>query len=297
MSVRIDEPLVAALVAEQFPEWAHLPIRPVTDGGWDNRTFHLGEHMSVRLPSRAAYCEQVPKEQRWLPILAPQLPLPIPQPLAMGKPNADYPWHWSIYRWLDGECASRERISDLSTFTAAVADFLAALQRIDTTDAPPPGQHNFWRGGSLDAYDSETQAAIETLGDAVDGAAATALWDAARASEWNDHPVWVHGDVAAGNLLVDGGELCAVIDFGCCAVGDPACDMAVAWTLLDRESRATFRDRLDVDPGTWLRGRGWVLWKALITLSKDSTGKSDSVHGAKRALDEVLSEHRHEARP
>ncbi len=288
--MKIDVPLVTSLINEQFPQWADLPIRPVANGGWDNRTFHLGERMSVRLPSHAVYSEQVAKEQRWLPILAPQLPLPIPRPIAMGEPSTDYPWHWSIYSWLDGECASRENIANLDGFARSLADFLAALQGIECADGPPSGPHNFWRGGSLDVYDAETRQAIHALRGVIDGDSSSTLWEAARTCEWRGRPSWLHGDVAAGNLLVDEGELSAVIDFGCCAVGDPACDMAIAWTLLDGNARDSFRKRLAIDEGTWLRGRGWVLWKTLITLAKDPARTSIDAHEAKRVLEEVLSD-------
>src|SRR5688500_9381497 len=132
-TVQIDASLVSRLVATQFSQWANLPVRPVEFGGWDNRTFHLGEQMTVRLPSAAAYSLQVEKEQRWLPSLAPQLPLPIPVPLAMGQPAVGYPWHWSVYRWLDGEIATIERIADLRQFAIDLAHFLIALYGIDST--------------------------------------------------------------------------------------------------------------------------------------------------------------------
>ena len=202
--MQIDVSLVSRLVATQFPQWAHLPIKPVEFGGWDNRTFHLGEQMTVRLPSAAAYALQVEKEQRWLPRLAPHLPLPIPVPLAMGQPAAGYPWHWSVYRWLDGEIATIERIADLPQFAIDLAQFLVALYRIDPTGGPPPGPHNFFRGGPLTVYDGETRQAIAALDGTIDTDAATAVWEAALAATWRGSPVWVHGDVAAGNLLVTG---------------------------------------------------------------------------------------------
>lgn len=202
----IDAALVSRLVAAQFPQWAGLPIRPVEFGGWDNRTFHLGERMTVRLPSAAAYAEQVEKEQRWLPKLAPQLPLPIPTPLAKGEPTDFYPWPWSVYRWLDGETASVERIADMRQFATALAEFLVALQRADATDGPPPGKHNFFRGGSLTVYDGETRRAIAALDGAIDTDPATEIWEAALSATWCGEPVWVHGDVAVGNLLIRDGR-------------------------------------------------------------------------------------------
>ena len=187
-----------------FQQWADLPIRPVDFGGWDNRTFHLGEQMTVRLPSAAGYALQVEKEQRWLPRLAPLLPLPIPVPLAMGQPGDGYPWHWSVYRWLDGETATIERIADLRQFAIDLAHFLVALHQIDATGGPPPGPHNFYRGGPLTVYDAETRQAIAALDGTIDTDAATEVWEAALKATWHGSPVWVHGDVAAGNLLVKG---------------------------------------------------------------------------------------------
>lgn len=288
--VPVDASLVRRLVSTQFPQWAHLPIRPVELGGWDNRTFHLGERMTVRLPSAAAYALQVEKEHHWLPRLAPHLPLPIPVPLAMGQPADGYPWHWSVYRWLDGEVASIECIADLRQFAIDLAEFLVALYRIDATGGPPPGPQNFYRGGSLTVYDDETRQAIAALEGAIDTKAATAVWEAALAATWRGSPVWVHGDVAAGNLLVRDGRLSAVIDFGTSGVGDPACDLAIAWTLLAGESRETFRAAVPLDDGTWTRGRGWTLWKALITLAALPDANALAASASRRIADHVLAE-------
>lgn len=236
----INVSLVGQLVAAQFPQWAHLPVKPVEFGGWDNRTFHLGEDMIVRLPSAEAYAAQVEKEHRWLPRFAPLLPLDIPVPLAMGVPADVYPWHWSIYQWLDGENATIERIASLHEFAVMLAQFLVALQRIDSTGGPPPGRHNFYRGGPLAIYDVETRQAIASLDGRIDTDAVTAVWEAALKATWDGPPVWIHGDVAAANLLVKRGRLSAVIDFGCSGVGDPACDLTIAWTLFSGKSRKAF---------------------------------------------------------
>jgi len=293
--VKIDVSLVRELVAAQFPHWADLPIKPVERSGWDNRTFHLGEHRSVRLPSGAAYARQVEKEHRWLPRLAPLLPLPIPVPLALGAPALGYPWPWSIYRWLEGETAAIERIADLRQFATTLARFLTALQRIDATGGPPPGQHNFFRGGPLAIYAGETRQALATLDATIDGDAVTAVWEAALGTTWHGSPVWVHGDVSAGNLLVKRGRLSAVIDFGSSGVGDPACDLAIAWTLLDRESRDAFRAALPLDGATWARGRGWTLWKGLITLVQHLSTNPVEAGEARRVINEVLADHKRAA--
>lgn len=287
----IDVTLVRRLISSQFPRWADLPIRPCELGGWDNRTFHLGDQMTVRLPSAERYVAQVKKEHCWLPKLAPLLPLPIPVPLALGAPARDYPWPWSVYRWLNGETASPERVADLPRFAVELARFLMALQRIDVTGGPPPGPHNFSRGGPLVTYDGETRQAIETLDDEVDTAAVTAVWEAALATTWSQAPVWVHGDVSAGNLLVEKGQLAAVIDFGSCGVGDPACDLVIAWGLLGGESREAFRAALPLDRATWARGRGWALWKALIAWAADPDHSLEAPR-AGRIIDVLLADYR-----
>ncbi len=291
----IDAALVRRLISAQFPRWADLPVEPVVPGGWDNRTFLLGEGMVVRLPSAEAYVPQVDKEHRCLPILAPHLPLAIPAPLAKGAPGQGYPFPWSVYRWLDGEDAGVGRIDDLTAFATALAEFLTALQRIDATGGPPPGRHSFFRGGPLATYDAETRRAIEALGDCIDGDAVTAAWNAALAATWHGPPVWFHGDFAAGNLLVKDGRLVAVIDFGCCGVGDPSCDLTIAWTLLSGESRDAFRGGLAVDSATWARARGWALWKTLIVQA--GLVDTNAVEGdrANLIIDEVLADHAHSA--
>jgi aminoglycoside phosphotransferase (APT) family kinase protein len=288
----ITPALVERLLAAQFPQWAGLPITPAVPQGWDNRTFRLGGGLSIRLPSAEGYTPQVEKEHCWLPYLAPRLPLPIPVPLARGEPGAGYPWPWSVYRWLDGEAAQPSRITDLPALAVALATFLSALQRIEPAGGPAAGPHSFFRGAPLEVYDAETRRAIAVVRDIVDAEAATRVWESALTAPFAGPLVWFHGDVAVNNLLVQDGRLSAVIDFGCCGVGDPACDLAIAWTLFSGESRAAFRATLPLDAGTWARGRGWALWKALITLAEYRTSDIAKAAEAHRALDEVLTEYR-----
>jgi aminoglycoside phosphotransferase (APT) family kinase protein len=265
----IDAGLARRLVDRQFPQWAGLPISPVEVDGWDNRTFRLGPELTVRLPSGAWYAQQVAKEQRWLPVLAPQLPLPIPEPVAQGSPDEGYPYPWSVYRWLEGELAAGAEIDDLEAFATDLAGFLRALARVDPTGGPAPGEHNFFRGGPLATYEQETLDAIDALGEAIPRAGVERVWADAMATRWERAPVWLHGDVAATNLLVRDGRLGAVLDFGTSGIGDPACDIAIAFTFLSGAARERFRAELGADDGTWARGRGWSLWKALITLRDD----------------------------
>lgn len=283
--------LVRKLIAGQFPQWAHLPVRRVAVDGWDNRTFRLGEELSVRLPSAASYAGQVQKEQTWLPKLAPLLPLPIPEPVAMGEPGEGYPWHWSVYRWREGEIAERAKIADLRQLAVDVAQFLAALQRIDPTGGPPPGTQNFFRGGDLAVYDGETREALNSLDSRIDTRAAREVWEVALAAKWSGLKVWVHGDVSALNLLVENGRLSAVIDFGCSCVGDPACDTVIAWTFFEGESREAFLNNLPVDESTWARGRGWALWKALITLAPNIDNDPAAAEKPRRVIEAVIGDH------
>lgn len=291
----ITPALVSRLLERQFPQWAHLLVSRVELDGWDNTTFRLGDEFSVRLPSADGYVPQVDKEHRWLPVLAPQLPVRIPEPVARGEPEPAFPRPWSVYRWLQGEPATVERVHDLELFAHDLSVFLAALYEIDPASGPPAGQHSFFRGGPLATYDAETRASITALADRIDASAATQVWEAALATEWRQAPVWVHGDVVGSNLLVVDGRLSAVIDFGCSAVGDPACDLAIAWTFFFGESREAFRDGLGLDRGTWARGRGWALWKALITLDNDGADAAAERFGwrigACEVIDEVLADH------
>ena len=296
----ITPALVKRLLRRQFPEWAHLSVAPVPLDGWDNTTFRLGAHLSVRFPSADGYSAQVDKEQRWLPILAPLLPLAVPTPVARGSAGRDFPRPWSINRWLEGTPATVEKVDDLERFGTDLAGFLCALYAIDSTGGPPPGEHNFHRGAPLDVYDDQTRKAIVELGDVIDGRTATEVWETALTSSWRGAPVWLHGDVTGSNLLVVDGRLSAVIDFGCCAVGDPACDLTIAWTFLVKEGRAAFRDGLALDDATWARARGWALWKALITLANErgEGGELGAVHrfgwrvSAYDVVQEVFGDHR-----
>jgi aminoglycoside phosphotransferase (APT) family kinase protein len=282
MKANITETVVSRLIESQFPDWAGLPVTAVDLDGSDNTTFRLGSRLSVRLPSDDRYVPQIDKEHNWLPRLAPHLPVPIPQPVAKGQPTVDFPRPWSIYRWLEGETATVDRIEDLTLFASQLADFLAALYDCDATGGPPPGAHSFYRGGSLWTWDGQTRQALDSLTARIDTKAAAAVWDVALAVEIRPPAVWVHGDVTGSNLLVADGQLAAVIDFGCCAVGDPACDTTIAWTLFRGESREAFVSRLPVGPDVWQRGRGWALWKALITLARDVESPGYALEAARR---------------
>lgn len=289
----ITPELVSRLVAAQFPQWAELPVRRVDADGWDNATFRLGPHMSVRLPSSPAYVEQIDKEHRWLPVLARQLPLPIPEPLAKGEPGAGFPRPWSVYRWIDGQTAEAAKIADRCELAADLAGFLAALYAVDPAGGPLPGPHNFLRGGSPAYYDADTRAALAALDGIIDTDLAAEVWEAALEARWDGPPVWFHGDAQPGNLLLDSaGRLSAVIDFGTSGIGDPACDTTIAWTFLSGDSQRVFRERLPVDEATWTRGRGWAIWKAMIVLVEELDTDPDGADFTKNVISKILADHR-----
>jgi aminoglycoside phosphotransferase (APT) family kinase protein len=254
--------------------------------------------MAVRLPRIESAAEQVDKEQRWLPKLASHLPLAIPIPIARGTPAEEYRWFWSIYPWLEGENATPERINDPSQAATDLAHFIATLQRIDPAGGPPPGSHNFFRGVPLAMRDSRTRTAIDSLQNMVDTNLVTAAWEEAlRTPAWRGPPIWIHGDLQSGNLLANQGRLTAVIDFGGLGVGDPACDLAVAWNMFSAETRGVFRKALSVNDTTWARGRGWALSFGLIALPYYQRTNPTLADIARHAINEVLADYiwRHSA--
>ncbi|CAN7535578.1 aminoglycoside phosphotransferase family protein [Paenibacillus sp. LjRoot153] len=288
----IDLQLVQHLITSQFPQWAELSLRPVDSAGTDNAIYRLGEEMAVRLPRAEWAIGQVEKEQRWLPMLAQKIPVSIPVPLAQGVPTEDYPWFWSVYRWLDGENATVGQLASYYQAATALAQFIYAMQSIDPTGGPAPGSHNSGRGEPLAMRDSAVRDAIATLNPIIDTEIAEAAWDLAlHAPAWQGQGVWIHGDLHPGNLLIDKGRLSAVIDFGTLGIGDPACDLMVAWTFLTAESREDFRTLLSVDEATWVRGRGWALSFGLIAYAYYIDKNPGLAAISRRAIDEVLSEH------
>ncbi len=267
--MEISVSIVENLIKSQFPQWGNLQIKPVEKSGHDNRTFHLGDKMTVRLPSAEAYVPQVEKEFKWLPLLQKNIKLPISAPIAMGSPNDDYPFPWTVNHYIKGETVNHSNIASPDNFAADLSAFLRELQAIDTTEAPPAGKHNFFRGGDLSVYNNETILSLKNLKDVLPVERLNRIWECAISSNWKKSPVWLHGDVAPGNLLVSVGHLCGVIDFGIMGIGDPACDYAMAWTFFDSKSRNLLLDGLDID--TVNRAKGWALWKALITFESDAS--------------------------
>lgn len=286
----IDAALVRRLLAAQFPHWADLSLRPIPPTGTDHALYRLGSNMVVRLPRIAWATGQAEKERQWLPRLAPHLPLAVPEPLAQGEPAAGYPWRWSIYRWLAGESAASAAPAGLSQAARDLAQFIRALQRIDPTDGPLATEHRL-RGAPLATRDAPTRRAIAALQGMIDAEAAIALWETALAApEWQGASVWFHGDLLPGNLLVEHGRLHAVIDFGELGVGDPACDLMIAWGLFSGDSRRVFRAALEVDDATWTRGRGHALSQAAIFIPYYLDSNPVGVRAAQRQLTAALAD-------
>lgn len=235
--IKINKELVQKLIKNQFPEYASLSICQVEKSGHDNRTFRLGDKMTVRLPSGKDYILQVEKESFWLPRLKQYLSLQIPAPLAKGWPTADYPFPWSINRWIEGNEANYDNVDDLNKFATDLAGFLKELQTIDVSNGPIAGKHNFYRGGDLSVYHKQTQTALKKLKSFLPTDKLNDIWSLALESKFYKGNVWLHGDITTGNLLIKDGKFYGVIDFGMLGVGDPACDYAIAWTFFDKESR------------------------------------------------------------
>ncbi|GLV60551.1 phosphotransferase [Dictyobacter sp. S3.2.2.5] len=289
----IDVALVRRLLAAQFPRWASLPLERVRSAGTNNAIYRMGPDMYVRLPRIVGATGQMDNEHRWLPRLAPQLPLAIPVPLALGEPGEGYPWRWSVYRWLEGENATDQPITDELQAARAMAEFISALQRIDTQGWPPPEPPRSGRGGPLAPCDETVRACIADVSGMLDAGELGAAWEQAlRASQWAGPPIWTHGDLLPGNLLVQDGRISAIIDFEGLGVGDPACDLVVAWTILSARSRDIFRAALAVDDATWERGRGWALSIGLIALPYYQTTNPVFAATARHMIDEVLIDHR-----
>jgi aminoglycoside phosphotransferase (APT) family kinase protein len=283
-----DVALVRRLLAGQFPHWAGLAIAPVVSYGTDHDIYRLGDHLSARLPRIRWATKQAAKEAEWLPKLAPHLPLAVPVQLAIGHPAEGYPFDWSVYRWLPGENANGT-IDDLDQAAVDLAAFVNALREVDVTDAHPrsPGS----RGAPLAELDEHVRQSIAQLGDRIDSDAAHLSWEESlNALAWDGEEVWVHGDLLPGNLLFVDGRLSAVIDFGCLNVGDPACDLQPAWNVFAADSRTRYRAELRVDDASWLRGRGWALYQAVMALPYYWDTNPGMIRQASNALAQVLAD-------
>lgn len=302
ISPAIDAGLARGLVERQFPQWARLALVPLAQAGSDHVIYRLGAELTVRLPRHAGAIGQAAKEARWLPRLAPHLPLAIPEPVAVGQPDLGYPWPWAVTRWLDGEVASVESLGGSRAAAVALAGFLGALQALQGFEAEgAEGMEEaegaegmaLGDGESLATRDKATRQAIAAVDGVIDAAfdaaAMTELWDSALAAPaWHKPAVWFHGDFHTGNLLTNDGRVTAVIDFGGLGRGDPACDLTIAYTLMTAATRAVFREALDVDDATWLRGRGWALATGLNAYTSYAAVNARVAAQTTRQINEAL---------
>ncbi len=287
---RIDAPLVERLVAAQFPQYADLPVVEFESPGTTNAIYRLGADLMARLPRRASGVDELHKSFAWLPRLAPHLPVEISVPLAQGEPGEGYPWAWSIVEWLDGENAEGQDLPDPVRAAHDLADFLAAFQGLDATDGPLATACGF-RSAPLADTDEQMRGCIAILPDDIDKRAVTSVWrDSLRLPAWDRAPVWSHGDLMPGNLLWCAGRLSAVIDFGSLAVGDPACDLMIAWSLFEGDGRGAFRDAIGADEALWLRGRAHALAHAVIYIPYYLHTRPRGVAAAREVIDEVLAD-------
>ncbi len=276
--IEIDEALVRRLLADQHRDLADLPIE-VLASGWDNVMFRLGPELTIRVPRRAAAAALVEHEQRWLPGLAGRLPLPVPAPVRLGRPTTFYPWSWSILPWIDGGPAGIDTELDGPAAAEALGHFLAALHH----PAPPEAPENPHRGVPLRQREPAVLDRIDVLsatttgGPAlIDRAATLDRWAAAvSAEDWAGPPLWVHGDLHGHNILSERGRLVAVIDFGDITSGDPATDLAVAWSLLEPEDHQLFRQAAEaeerpIDEAMWRRAEGNAIAVGLAVLANSA---------------------------
>jgi aminoglycoside phosphotransferase (APT) family kinase protein len=284
--VDIDAELVGRLVAAQFPHLTDLPIHELQSTGTVNAIYRLGNHLCVRLPRVQSWAQDLTKEWQWLPKLAPQLSLRIPEPVAKGQPGSSYPFSWAIYRWIDGQPYADELVDDEPQAATDLAQFVGELRRIEPVVGAPEGGRK-----PLRELDAVTRAAITSARGIIDSDAATAAWERAlQAPVWDGTPVWIHTDLLRPNLLVRGGRLGSVIDFGGIGIGDPAADVIAAWSVFGRRGRGVFRGALEVDDGTWNRARGVALHQAALIIPYYAESNPGFVAPAKRTVEEILAD-------
>ena len=275
--------------------WSHVSSRigprsrswPSTRPARITTLYRLGDRLVVRLPVIESATGQATREARWLPELAPHLPAAVPVPVALGAPDEGYPFGWSVYEWLPGVDARGAVVGEQAA--AELANFVRALQRVDTTEALSRRVGD--RGGLLEDLDDEVHSAVAAVGDRIDAAAVLRSWEeSAAASPWTGADVWLHGDLLPGNLLLQADRLTAVIDFGMLTVGDPAADLLPAWNLESYADRRTFLTGLEPDEATRLRGRGWALAQSVIALPYYWTTNPGMVAQAQHAMTAVLTD-------
>ncbi len=280
----IDADLVRRLLAEQMPAWAGLPLRSV-GRGTVNAMFRLGDDLAVRLPRTAEWAGDLGRERVWLPRLRDRISLSVPEPVASGEPTPEYPLPWAVYRWVDGDQYADTLVDDEAAAADDLARFVQELRAGPVDDAPPAGRR------PLAELDEWTRSAVVEAGDQLDTSTVLAAWDRAlEAPVFAGEKVWIHTDLLRPNLLVRGGRLAAVIDFGAAGVGDPAADVIAAWTVFGAVGRERYRENLDVDDATWERARGYALTQAALIVPYYRETNPAFTASAQRTIGEVLAD-------
>lgn len=290
--IEITPDLVHGLLQEQHPDLAGLAIREVP-GGWDNQQWRLGDELAVRMPRSERAPDLQRKECRWLPVLAPRLPLPVPNPVRIGVPSALFPKRWTVMTWVPGEPLDYTQISRADHSAETLAGFLRALH----VEAPAEAPDSKDRGGHpkrcAEVFDHFFEAVVPL--DVADDV--RAVWaDAVTAPEWEGPRVWVHGDLHPANVVVSNGTLSGVIDFGDLFAGDPAWDLAAAWVILPAGAASRFFDvYAHADEATVRRARGLAALKSLFLMQMGQNGDRGLPGGkptwgpaGRAALDHVL---------
>ena len=286
----ISVELVRALLDEQHPDL--LVDRDVRfqDNGWDSAIYRLGGDLAVRLPRRQINADLLPGELRWLPTLAPQLPLPINAAIRVGLPGCGYPWMWSVAQWFAGASWADSTVRDPIEAAAALGEFVRELG----VDAPDDAPTNPYRGGPLTDRDGALRERVEMLAATIPTAQVLAVWNAALDAPLNTRRRWLHGDLHPANIVVNNGQLTAVIDWVDLSAGDTAYDLAAAWFCFpdNVDARAVFVEATgETDDATWVRARACALSHALACLASSADNARMHMVG-QRTLDAVLGDAR-----
>jgi aminoglycoside phosphotransferase (APT) family kinase protein len=282
--VLVDDDTVRALLEDQFPNWADRRLLRIADSGTDNAIYRLGDDLGIRLPRIHWAKAQIEKECRWLPNLAADLPTPVPVPLAEGRPGHGYPFPWLVYPWLGGTSLDRATVDNWDVVAEGVAEFVLALEQVSPVGGPPPTR----RGSPMAQYDEAVQSGIGRLDGVIDVERARHVWQSAlEAGDWTGDPVWVHGDLLPGNILIGKNRLSGIIDWSGAGVGDPACDAMLAWSL-PPDARRLYRSTLELDDATWARARGWVVEQTVFYIPYYAKSLPLAVDQATRRLNEAL---------
>jgi aminoglycoside phosphotransferase (APT) family kinase protein len=281
--VHIDAGLVQGMLAEQFPALASLPIVSVPSSGTMNAIYRIGPDLYARLPRVARAVADLERERQWLPWLASQLPLPIPEPVGEGHPNEAYPLPWALYRWLEGSTYSDECVRDETQAACDLAQFVLALRRLDPSGVPRAGRR------PLRELAARTRTAIAEARGVIDTDAALSAWEEAiETPPWQGEARWIHTDLLRPNILIRAGRISAIIDFGAAGAGDPAADLIAAWSVFGPAGRKAYLSIASMDDDARRRARGFALHQAALIIPYYAETNPGFVAHAQRTVEQVL---------